>query len=419
MSQLVAPSHTMVDSIPLGRRISEIMVEKGAAYTVSAMAKRLDINRETFRLMLKGDREIYTFELDKIATDLKLTVERILQSDIVELRKQVYDLLTFSNSNIQYGMELAEQLAAVAIGYTEKAMATNFIGTAYYQLLDFDRALEVYEAALPDARIILDKYGDASVFLFLSGNIISTRTVKKDYPGVQDILMQVESYFHHDPRSMGIVYYNWAMLLEDWKGDIEGAREKHYQSLNYYIQFGNPLSIGRAKHHIATFEYRQQQYEKAEALFKSALEIFRQQKHLYMRIIIGRDYGRVLLRLQRYQDAAEVIEESLGQLVEGEFTDVAAQLYLLYAEAKQDPQYAEQIIAEQLGSISIQKLAGKFVVEYFEQQGDAGAHSAAQERLNEMRESPIELLLPIKSKTPGYLLTLLDLCIKHNWHFVE
>ncbi|MGZ4164398.1 MAG: helix-turn-helix domain-containing protein, partial [Tumebacillaceae bacterium] len=89
MSQLLAPTHTLADSIPLGRRINEIMLEKGSAYTISAMAKRLEINRETLRLMLKGEREIYTFELEKIAKDLHVTVERILQSDVVEDSKRI------------------------------------------------------------------------------------------------------------------------------------------------------------------------------------------------------------------------------------------------------------------------------------------------------------------------------------------
>jgi tetratricopeptide (TPR) repeat protein len=416
MSQLVAPSHTAADSIPLGRRITEIMMDKGAAFTISAMAKRLDINRETYRLMLKGEREIYTFELDKIAADLKVPVERILQQDTVLMSKQIFELLNYKSSDFHLGLKLSKQLAEVAIGYTERSVAANNIGTAYYHLRDFDQAVESFEKALPEAKFIMDKYGDAEVFWWLTANILNVRTSKKDYQGVQDVLLVAETFFNEDPRTLAIICYDWAMLLEEWKDDHEGARNKHYQSLANYEQIGNPLSIGRSKHHIALFEYRQNKYDKAIELFHSALEIFRQQDHLYMRVIIGRDYGRALLRMERHQTAAEIISESLAQIADEEYTDLAAQLYLLLAIATDEPQHADQIITESLGSISIQKIAGKFLVEYEERRGDEVAKKQAEQRLEQMWGSPIDLLLPIKSTTPGYLVTLLDLCIQNIWH---
>lgn len=82
MSQLIAPSTTDCYSIPLGRRIFEIMKDKGKYYTQQAMANRLGISRTTFSQMLTGNREIYNFEVEKIAADLKVSVSRVLQEDI-------------------------------------------------------------------------------------------------------------------------------------------------------------------------------------------------------------------------------------------------------------------------------------------------------------------------------------------------
>ncbi|ASS75477.1 hypothetical protein CIG75_11140 [Tumebacillus algifaecis] len=81
MSQLMAPTHTNADQIPRLRRIREIMKEKESSFSLSAMAKRLSISRETLRLMLTGDRAIYLVMLEKIAQDLNVPVARILQAE--------------------------------------------------------------------------------------------------------------------------------------------------------------------------------------------------------------------------------------------------------------------------------------------------------------------------------------------------
>lgn len=49
MSQLLAPAHTFQGEIPLWRRIREIMKEKGSSHSITAMAARIGISRETLR----------------------------------------------------------------------------------------------------------------------------------------------------------------------------------------------------------------------------------------------------------------------------------------------------------------------------------------------------------------------------------
>ncbi|ARU62639.1 hypothetical protein CBW65_17920 [Tumebacillus avium] len=48
------------------------------------MAARIGISRETLRVMVNGEREIYWFELEKNALDLKVPVKRLLMEDLEE-----------------------------------------------------------------------------------------------------------------------------------------------------------------------------------------------------------------------------------------------------------------------------------------------------------------------------------------------
>ncbi|KEO80890.1 helix-turn-helix domain-containing protein [Tumebacillus flagellatus] len=99
-----APIYTLVDNIPLGQRIEELKKEKGGWYSTTAMAGRLGVSPETLRSMLKGKREIYMYELEKIAGDLKMPVKRILLEDVYKQRKTLDSLLTpkeISKDNLQ------------------------------------------------------------------------------------------------------------------------------------------------------------------------------------------------------------------------------------------------------------------------------------------------------------------------------
>lgn len=96
--------------IPLGRRIAEIMKEKGSAYSLQAMGKRIGLSRETLRLMLHGGREIYDFELKKICSDLKMSVERIKQQDTWLMHSELQQLLKHEGRDPKRALEIANHL---------------------------------------------------------------------------------------------------------------------------------------------------------------------------------------------------------------------------------------------------------------------------------------------------------------------
>lgn len=140
MNSLVAPALTTVDELPLGKRISEIMKEKGTAYSQNALSQRLGLHKETFRKMLIGERSIYTFELTAICEALKMSQDRILQKDI---KLDHYKFRTaLSDKRYSDALVLAEKLLEIAVGFTERCRSLNDIGRVYYYIGEFEKAHE-------------------------------------------------------------------------------------------------------------------------------------------------------------------------------------------------------------------------------------------------------------------------------------
>ncbi|MGZ4135285.1 MAG: helix-turn-helix domain-containing protein, partial [Tumebacillaceae bacterium] len=259
MSQLIAPSHTLVDNIPLGRRISEIMAEKGAAYSISAMAKRLEINRETYRLMLKGEREIYTFELEKISQDLKLSVERILQADIVEQRRELeqksVDVIDVPNM-----IELAEKLHMYAIGLTEKCISLNNVGRSCYWGARYDRSLEVWQLAWPLVKECYEKYDEHTLIIRVSANLMLSYCDNNQYSKFKEIFTYISPLFEQHP-DLPAVAYNSLAKFNCLQGNLEEAKKHHQLSFDFSSKTTNHLRTTKFKQNIAFVEYRLRNFD--------------------------------------------------------------------------------------------------------------------------------------------------------------
>ncbi|MGZ4123494.1 MAG: helix-turn-helix domain-containing protein [Tumebacillaceae bacterium] len=418
MSQLLAPTHTLADSIPLGRRINEIMLEKGSAYTISAMAKRLEINRETLRLMLKGEREIYTFELEKIAKDLHVSVERILQSDIVAESKELHALLNHISPEPHRSKELAEKLVQVAIGYSEHCYSKNLLAYVIAMNGDDERGIKLYQEVLPIAQLIIDKFGDDTVFWLLMVNLSTAQSLNKDYQELGVTLKLCERYQTDDLRFPVMVSANYARYFEFWVGDLERARAKYEQAIDSANISGNHQSIGIMNYLLGTFEYRQGNYERAYELFMATWGALQQQDAPVNRLYINIDYTRLLLRLGKIAETIDCLTEALrvDHTRYEEDPMSKAQVLLLLAIAKEDPAEAERIIDSGIGSSSIRKLADRCIIELYDKSGEHTRKMNYQMRDKRMSGSPIDTLLTIQGEFPSVLLTLFDLCILHNWN---
>lgn len=66
--------------------------------------------------MLNGDREIYWFELEKIAQDLKVPLKRLLMEDLQESQNREMILRHVANNQLEDAMKLSKERQALAVG---------------------------------------------------------------------------------------------------------------------------------------------------------------------------------------------------------------------------------------------------------------------------------------------------------------
>lgn len=419
MSHLLAPTHTYADSIPLGRRITEIMAEKGPAYTIAAMAKRLEINRETLRLMLKGEREIYTFELERIAQDLKVPVERILQSDIAEAREQLKEMIIRNDVTEQSrALEMAEHLASVSIGLTERCIGENELSCVYHNLDQIKHAYQILLNILPDAELILEKYRDPEIYLWVLINMMQKKISCKEYDNLMELVSKAEPYLSSNPRMGGTIHYTLATMNEE-EGNLAAARENYDRMIDFYRMVKETVTTARALNAVVIFEYQQKNYTKAYDLIVEAWDIAQLHQDLRLSFITGREYGRIMIRLNESEQAVKVLTYTLRLLEERtdpEYAIMESQLLLLLAIVTNQPCYAETIFNKQIGTRSIRKLALKFLMDYYEMIGCPDEKKRYEQSLQNLPGSPIDMLLRFSQADSLALLTLFDYCQLHGWN---
>ena len=109
---------TSIGKIPIGRRISEALQERGEAFSIRAFAERIGINRETFRTILKGERAITLPELERVVAGLRITEERLRQMDTFKKQEELEALLKANERTkvmMLRALTLANNLNEVAI----------------------------------------------------------------------------------------------------------------------------------------------------------------------------------------------------------------------------------------------------------------------------------------------------------------
>jgi len=129
MQKVVSEISIREVSLFLGDRIKEIRSEQEKRYANNFMAKAIGMNRETLRLKLIGDRELYTYELEKIAKLFNVSVDRILGTDLQQKYRFLYN---FMKNNPLITVSLAQELVRDAVGRTERLFAMFNLTTCYY-----------------------------------------------------------------------------------------------------------------------------------------------------------------------------------------------------------------------------------------------------------------------------------------------
>lgn len=326
--------------IPIGRRIGEILEERGRAFSLRAFSARIGISKDTLKRMIDGERPISRTELAKIADGLKLSVERLKQEDTNSQSVELESLLK-SLQNRKRAILLAQELVDVAVGISEKCQAYDKLGIALFNAGDLDGAHHAWREALTYAEQLEKKYQQSDMYHRVLSNQIVTLTERKEFEELSELIDQGMKLFQNNPEYMGALYYSKAMLHLHM-GEKELQRECLYSSLECLRQTQKLIKIGRAERNVGYLEFTDGNFEKAKQLFESAIVHLEKDEPMKQGTIL--EYAKVLIKLGDHEEAARIAEELyLGLRVHGQ-EDLKGKLAILLTIAKKDVRYVETLL---------------------------------------------------------------------------
>lgn len=369
MSTLVASKYTVVDKIPLGRRIEEIKKEKGGYYSTAAMSRRIGFSEQTFRDMLKARREIYTFELEKIAKDLKLTAERILQEDSYKQHMGLDSLLNGNERTknmLQQALVVSSELVEKAVGSTERGFALHNLARVMYLKRQYDDAHTTWLKALEYAKKIHQEFDDKRLLKVVSANLMLTYAIRKEYSNIGDFLCAVEEMFAEDHDKLGLAQHT-RMLVQMERGDYESARKHSYLALEHFEQTENDKQIGHALINVAHFEYRLGNYSASSRSLSDAIKKVVQYEDIL--VVVVKEYVKSLVKIQEYDTALKVVEKY--ESVSREYPDYWGKLQIMKTLLTDDPSFADRISNDSELSLNVRSLACKCLMDFYTKRDDA------------------------------------------------
>lgn len=354
-------------TLDLGRRVQEIMKEKGRAYTQQAMANRLGISRETLRLMLNGTDEIWDYQLRRIAEDLKVPVERITQEDVKEDGQELRELFR-STENPHRALEIAKRLVSVAIGLSERSEAFNGLGCAYFDLRDYEKAHDAWLKAYQLAQDLSEQYCDSETLYKVLENLMLSYSQRKEFSHAAEILKKVEVIFKDTPIRMGSIYYTRAEIAENL-GDLQSAKDYAYQSLCCFEESGDEILTGRAQYTCANYEFKYKNFSKSAELYDSARHLLT--KDTYWKLQSVKGYIKSMLKLNANADVMALIDEALDELQTQSLPELEAKFQLLIARTNREIEYAEMVLNRTALSVKLRSVACVFLMNYYKGIGDS------------------------------------------------
>lgn len=367
MSQLVVPKYTACSSITTSRRITEIMQEKGKYYSQQAMASRLGYQRTTFRKMLNGTRDIYTFELEQIARDLKVSPERLLQRD-VQTYVGALQACLLELKDLEYALEVAEKYYDVSSGITEKCDASIYLGRVLFELKRYAESHTYRLMAHQLAEEIYQIYGEADRYHQTVRNLMVSFTVNKDFHNAKVLVDKVMPIFEQSPAAYGALNYTLAMIAYH-NGDFQETRIRLIESLKSYEQTGDAKEIAKALHRVAFIEFKLGHLSEAKEQFErsiSMLDQFPEQMHVAIK-----DYVKVLHKLGEFEKAEILIHQALHRIEDFSNAVLKCQFLILRALCCDDPVSARDVLAMEEIPDNYKTFACEFLMNYYNRRDDA------------------------------------------------
>ncbi|PWK15976.1 helix-turn-helix domain-containing protein [Tumebacillus permanentifrigoris] len=365
MSTLDATATAVVDKIPLGRRIGEIMEEKGDAFSIRAFSTRIGMNREILRVIIAGERTILPSELERIAEGLGISLERLKQLDTMHMEQELKALMN-SKQDLKRALDLANQLVLVARGASEKCISLYSLGKVHYLSQQYDEAHQIWLDALPFAEKIQQKSGENNLYHLVTANLMLSYTVRKEYSNVEVMLKTVESVFLDAPEKIGSVYYTRMRIMQH-TGNHTEARKYSYLCLEQFKLTKDDYQIGLALINAADCDYRLGDFETSVELLKAACVRLEDVPHF--QIVAGKDLAKTLLKLGRCTEALQIIETYLPRAVD--YPDYRGKLLILYSIATNDISYAEGVTKDAQFALKVRLLAYKYLMNHYKEQRDA------------------------------------------------
>lgn len=368
MTQLGASPYTALDQIPIGRRIRELMAEKGNYYSLAAMSKRLGTNRETFRSMLNGQREIYSYELEKISRDLKVSIERITQLDCKFEGMRLIDLLD-KQSFPEEAVEIATQLFRLSNGITERGFALLRLGRAYYFNKSYEQAYDSLMDGYKLAVQIEKEYGDKNLYYHVLNIRMHVCTALGNFLDASKALTELESLFKENSTQLAAISYQQAKMKER-ANDLQSAKRFAYESTQHALHTQKRTLIGKTKVNAAHYEYLSENYIKARELLEDAvceLDEDIASQHIAMKELI-----KSLLKLGKSEEAdslAQTVLVNLGD--QGKTSELEGKLLLLRSRARNIPDYAVRVCNDERYAINLRYMACRFLMQYYRSEGDS------------------------------------------------
>ncbi|TCP58274.1 Cro/C1-type helix-turn-helix DNA-binding protein [Tumebacillus sp. BK434] len=354
----------------LGQRIMEIMEEKGKAFTQQALANRIGMNRVTLSKKLHGERDLYLFELRRIADALHLPIERLLLEDTKEDQVELEGLLE-KLENLPRALELATKISSIAVGITERTKSLNDLGRAYYILEKYDEAFETWLLAFEYAQKIANKNNDTSMLFNIIANLMLTYSIRKEYSHLSEIISTVEPHFASDPFRAGVICYSLAKIAEN-QNNYEAARRHYHRSLDYYISTQHQLSIARATHNTAAFEFRQGNYQVSKKLFEDALPYLND--HM-SKLVSLKELVKTLLMMQETELASTHINTAF-ELINGvvssgtHYAVFEAKFHLLKSMVSNNPHFAMKVLDMKVDDRT-KSFAARYLLDFYEDNDDS------------------------------------------------
>lgn len=361
---------TIVDNIPLHKRLAEIMQDKGKHYSLRAVASRIGINREDFRKMIGGVKEIHMTDLERIANDLGISLDRIMQADIKYDVAQL-DWCLNGLTHLGKAKELAHHVCNVAVGATEKCVALNNLGRVYYELRQYTQAHKYWVDAYSYSLVCNESIGDRLLLNKVLSNLMLSYTQLKDYGNARCVLEEVEELFREDPKIMAQHSYSLAMIAYDL-GDYIECKERLEKSLELFEETKLKKEIGKALHNVGFIQYVLGNLLESKQLFERAIELLL--SYPVARLWAVKDYVKVLIKLGDIDDAVIKIETSLKEFachqnIEKAY-DLRAKLMLMLADIKEDESLAQTILEWEISN-KIRKLVYDFLIRFYANKGDS------------------------------------------------